>query len=127
MSSSHTISSDTRSALLVGTGTALIVAPFMVGLGSAAIASGVFLGAIIVGLGLAGTAVTGRGTLPTGAHMAYDQGIAVGLLLAAVIFGIVGDYGATALFTFVGAIQLAVGTLTRYSPTPRTAAQNFLQ
>lgn len=122
MTSTRIISPDSRSALLVASGTGLILAPFMLGLASAAVASGVFLGVIIVGLGLAGTASTGRGTLPMGAHMAYDQGIAVGLLLAAVIFAVIGEYGATAVFTLAGAVQLVVGTLTRYSAQPPTTA-----
>ena len=124
MTSTRFLSLDSRSAILVATGIALIVAPFAVGLGAAAVASGVFLGAIIVGLGFAGTAPTGRGTIPTSAHMVYDQGIGFGLLLAAVIFAIAGEYGATAVFTIAGAVQLSIGTLTRYSPT--TANQNFL-
>jgi hypothetical protein len=122
MTSTRILSPDARSALLVAMGIALIVTPFMVGLGGAAVASGVFLGAIIVGLGFAGTAPTGRGTIPMSAHMVYDQGIAVGLLLAALIFGVVGEYGATAVFMFAGAVQLIVGTLTRYSAKPPTTA-----
>jgi hypothetical protein len=122
MNSNRLLSPDARVALLVATGISLIIAPFAVGLGAAAVASGVFLGAIIVGLGFAGTAPSGRGTIPMSAHAVYDQGIAVGLLLAAVIFAVAGDYGATAVFTLAGAIQLVVGTLTRYSATPPTTA-----
>jgi hypothetical protein len=118
MTRSAAISTDTRSALLVATGTSLILAPFMLGLGVAAIASGIFVGAIIVGLGLAGTAFSGRGTIPVGAHMAFDQGIAGGLLLGAVIFGFAGDYGAAAVFLIAGAVQLFVGIVTRYSVSP---------
>jgi hypothetical protein len=115
MTRSRAISTDTRSALLVATGTGLLLAPFMLGLGVAAIVSGIFVGAMVVGLGFAGTAFSGRGTVPVGAHMAFDQGIAIGLLLAAAIFIVAGDYGATAVFLIAGAVQLFVGLVTRYS------------
>ncbi len=115
-------SPDTRSALLVASGTTLLLAPFMLGLGIAAVASGVFIGAIIVGLGFAGTAFTGRGTIPMSAHMAFDQGIGAGLVLAAAAFAVVGELGATALFLLAGVVQLVVGTATRYSVNATQAA-----
>jgi hypothetical protein len=122
MSTSRPISPDTRSALLVATGTGLILAPFMVGLGIAAVASGVFIGALIVGLGLAGTAFTGRGTIPAAGHVAFDQGIAFGLVVGVLIFALAGELGASAVFLLAGAVQLIVGTMTRYTVNPTSAA-----
>jgi hypothetical protein len=55
---------------------------------------------------------------------AYDQGLALGLLLSALAFAIAGDTGAVALFGAVGVAQLIVTATTRYST--RRGAQNFL-
>jgi hypothetical protein len=121
MTSSRIISPDARSALLVATGTVLLLAPFMLGFGVAAVASGVIIGVLIVGLGLAGTAFTGRATIPAVAHTAFDQGIAAGLILAAALFAVFGEFGATALFFGAGLVELIAGTLTHYGVNPGSA------
>lgn len=115
MTIARLISPALRSGLLMAAGTALIGVPFALGLGAAAIVTGLTIGVLIVALALAGTAPDGRGTLPTSAQAVYDRGIAFGLLLVAVIFGIAGDTGAGVLFAVAGLSALVVTSITRYS------------
>ncbi len=96
-------------------GTALIGIPFALGLDAAAIVTGFVVGIAIVAVALAGTAPEGRGTLPVSAQAVYDRGIGVGLLVVAVMFGLSGDLGATALFGAAGVAALVVTSITRYS------------
>ncbi len=99
--------------MLAGTG--LIVAPVGFGLGTAAGVTGVIVGSLCVALALAGTETSGRGTIPLSAHAVYDRGLALGLILSAVAFGVVGETGAMALFGFTGVGALVVTSITRYS------------
>jgi hypothetical protein len=107
-----------RSGLLVLAGAGLIAAPFALGLGPAALVTAVAVGGIMVALGLAGTDTSGRGTLPVSAHAAYDRGIAVGLILTALLFGAAGQAEAALVFGAAGAAALVVTTITRYSARP---------
>lgn len=115
MTIARLISPASRSGLLMAAGTALIGVPFAVGLGAAAIVTGLTVGVMIVALALAGTAPAGRGTLPLSAQAVYDRGIAFGLLIVAVVFGIAGDLGASLLFATAGVAALIVTSITRYS------------
>ena len=117
MSFTRLISLDTRSGFLVALGTAILFAPAVLGLTPAAVATGLVLGICVVGLGLAGTAASGRGTIPISAHAAYDQGLALGLLLCGGAFALVGDTLALALFAGAGVFALLVTATTRYSNT----------
>jgi len=112
------ISIDTRAGILVMVGTLLLTAPFALGLSAAAIAAGVAIGVVTTGLGLAGTAFNGRGTVPVAAHQAYDQGLAIGLLLSSGVFALAGEPAAAALFAAIGMFQAIIGGLTRYTATP---------
>ena len=123
MTFSRLISSDTRAGILVAIGTALFLAPIAIGLSAAAIAAGVAIGVVTVGLGLSGTATSGRGTLPVSAHAAYDQGLAAGLFLSGGVFLLAGEPAAALLFAGVGVVQMIIGGITRYTVTP--ASQNF--
>jgi hypothetical protein len=66
-------------------------------------------------LGISGTGTSGRGTIPLTAHAVYDRGLAVGLLLAGVFFGLADQQVALAVFGGAGLAQLIVGSLTRYT------------
>ncbi len=99
-------------------GTALLLVPVAIGLSAAAIAAGVAIGVLTVGLGLAGTAYTGRGTIPVTAHAAYDQGLAAGLLLSGAIFLVAAEPVAALLFAGLGFVQMLIGGITRYTATP---------
>jgi hypothetical protein len=107
-----------RSGLLMLAGTALIAAPFALALGAAALVTAVAVGGVMVALALAGTDTSGRGTLPVSAHAVYDRGIALGLLLTAVVFGLASETEAALMFGIAGAAALIVTTITRYSARP---------
>ncbi len=115
MTVARLISPSLRSGLLMVAGTVLIGVPFAIGLGAAAIVTGLVVGVLVVALALAGTDSGGRGTLPVSAQAAYDRGIGFGLLVAAVVFGVAGDPGAALLFAVAGVAALVVTSITRYS------------
>jgi hypothetical protein len=115
MTIARLISPALRSGLLMSAGTALIALPTVFGLGAAAIVTGVVIGVLVVALALAGTEAGGRGTLPISAQAVYDRGIALGLLLVAVVFAVAGDAGAGLLFALSGSGALIVTSITRYS------------
>lgn len=115
MSVSRTFSPALRSGLVLATGAVLIVAPLALGLSNAAAATGLAVGVIVVALGLAGTADTGRGTLPVSAQSSYDAGLGIGLLLAAFAFALAGQPASVVLFAAAGVAMLAITATTRYS------------
>jgi hypothetical protein len=100
---------------MIAAGTALILLPFPLGAGAAAIMTGTAVGVLAVSLGLAGTATQGRGTLPLSAQAIYDRGLAVGLFLSAALFALTGDPAAGAIFAAAGAATLAITAVTKYS------------
>jgi hypothetical protein len=118
MSHSRHVSLAMRSSLLMTAGLGLIAAPFLLGLGAAALVSGVTIGAATVALGLAGTESSGRGTLSAAVHADYDRGLALGLVLAALMFAVAGEPVAALVFGTAGLAALIVTTLTRYSARP---------
>lgn len=124
VTASRLFSPDTRSALILGLGIVLIVAPVALGLSEAAMVAGVAIGACVVGLGLAGTASGGRATIPIRAQASYDQGLALGLVLSALAFAVAGDHGPAMLFGLSGLVQVLVAATTRYSARP--GLQDFL-
>ena len=99
-------------------GIGLIAGPLLVGAGTAALVTGIVVGALAIELGLAGTASEGRGTLPISAQAVYDRGLALGLFVAAAIFGLAGETAAAPIFAAAGALALVVTSITRYSATP---------
>jgi hypothetical protein len=102
-----------RSGLLMVAGAGLIAAPFVLGLDTA-----VGIGGIMVALAVAGTDSSGRGTLPVSAQAVYDRGIAVGLLLTALLFEAANETEAALVFGIAGASALVVTSITRYSARP---------
>ena len=52
------------------------------------------------------------------AQAIYDRGLALGLLLVAVVFGIADEPGASLLFAVTGIGALLVTSITRYSAHP---------
>ena len=110
-----------RSGLMIAAGSGLIALPVVLGLSAAAIVTGIALGAIATALGLAGTAPEGRGTIPSTAHAVYDRGLAAGLLLTAVLFGIAGETAALAFFGAAGLAALLIASVTSYSTRPWAA------
>jgi hypothetical protein len=109
---------------MTAVGALLIALPLAIGMSHAAAATGLAVGVLATALGLAGTADTGRGTLPLSTQHAYDPGLGVGLLLAALVFGVGGEWAATGLFLALGAVVLVLTSTTRYT-LGRT--QDFLE
>ena len=96
----------------------------MLGLSLASIAASIVIGVFVLGLGLAGTASSGRGTIPVSTQMVFDQGLAIGLLLSGLAFAFAGDTAAVLLFGLTGLVMLSITATTRYSARPTT--QDFL-
>jgi hypothetical protein len=112
------ISPALRSALIMIAGLALISAPFMLGLGPAAVTTALTVGVVMVALALAGTEASGRGTLPLSAQAVYDRGLAVGLMAVAALFALSGELSATLVFAAAGIATLIITGITRYSAGP---------
>jgi hypothetical protein len=104
-----------RAGLLVVAGSALIGVPFVLGLNAAPLVTGVIIGALTVALGLAGTEPGTRGSLPLSSQAIYDRGLALGLIVSAVLFALFGELEATALFAAAGLAALITTSVTRYS------------
>jgi hypothetical protein len=115
---SRLISPAFRSGLLTAGGTGLIVAPLFLGLAPAAIVTGMVVGAVAVALALAGTDADSRGSLPLSAQAVYDRGLALGLMVTALIFGLAGELVAALVFAPAGLGALVVTSITRYSARP---------
>jgi len=92
--------------LLVGV--ALIVLPFVLGFGPAALLASMAAGAVIAGLGL-------REGLPISAHMAADALASAALLAAAVALAAVGEPVAAGVLAAAAAGELALGMATRWT------------
>lgn len=103
---------------MVAAGAALIAMPVALLLSGAALVTGIGLGILAMSLGISGTDTQGRGGLSVGAQAVYDRLLSLGLLAAAVIFGLAGDRASLALFGAIGVAILAVATTTRYSVRP---------
>jgi hypothetical protein len=112
------ISPALRSGLFLTAGAALITLPYVLGVGSAGIVTGVALGSVMVTLALAGTESTGRGTLPLSAQAVYDRGVALGLVFVALAFGVADETAAAVMFGVAGVAGLLVSSVTRYSARP---------
>jgi hypothetical protein len=118
MTVSRLISAAFRSGLLTAGGTGLIVAPLFLGLAPAAIVTGMVVGAVAVALALTGTDASSRGTLPLSAQAVYDRGLALGLMVTALIFGLADELVAGLVFAAAGLGALFVTSITRYSARP---------
>ena len=95
-------------------GLVVMVAPFVLGFSVAGTIAGVTIGAIAVGLGLA-AATADLGGIDVTAHTAYDLGIVLGFLGAAVVMAAASDAAAALVLAAAGAVQLALHSTTRYS------------
>ena len=104
-----------HSALEMFLGLALGVAPFALGLSAAAAIVGVVAGVLMVGLALQ-SLDTGAGvSTPIAAHLAGDQGVALGLAAAGGVMAFSGDEIAAALFAGTALVQLLLIAATRYT------------
>jgi hypothetical protein len=115
---SRLISYPTHGAFEILVGAGIMAVPFVIGLTTPAVITAVVIGAVLFGLGISATDTGERGTLPISAHAAYDAGIALGLTLVGIVFGIAGSGPALAFFVVAGLIELVLASLTRYTPAP---------
>src|SRR5512145_2482598 len=95
-----------HAAIELFTASALIGVPFAIGLSINATITAVVLGSALFGLAVSATASEGRGTLPISAHATYDAAVALVLVGAAVVFGLVGEIPALVLLLSAGIAQL---------------------
>ena len=96
-------------------GSALIGVPFALGLEAAPLVTGVIVGSLTIALGLAGTEPGARGSLPLSTQATYDRGLALGLIVSAVLFALFGEFEAMVLFGLAGLATLITTSVTRYS------------
>ena len=101
-----------HAALEMLLGLALGIAPFALGMSTAAAFLGVIAGVLVVGLALQSIEDENP---RIAAHLAADQGVALGLAAAAVIVATTGDPSAAVLFAAAAAAQLTLILATRYS------------
>jgi hypothetical protein len=106
---------QTHAAVELAVGGALIGLPFALGFSPAVVMVGIAIGGVLGGLALAGSEPGSRGGLALSAHAAYDYGVAISLLGAAIVFGITEGAGPLLLFLAAGAAELALVSATSYS------------
>lgn len=106
-----------HAALELVTATALIGVPFMIGLSVDATITAAVVGIVLFGLAVSATGTDGRGTLPISAHQTYDAAVALVLVGAAIVFGLVGEVPALVFLLTAGIAQLTLNGFTRYAPS----------
>ena len=111
MSALRPVSLPTHAALEMLVGLAIGILPFALGLSLAATFVGVIAGVLVVGLALQSI----DENLHIAAHLAGDQGLALGLGAAGAIMAAAGDAPAAALFAGAAVAQLLLILTTRYS------------
>lgn len=105
-------------ALEMLVGLVTMAAPFALGFEPAATVIAVLVGALMVGIALAATSsepVGSRGTIPVSTHHAFDHGLTLGLVGAALVVGLDGDTIGSVTLAAIAAIQTVLNLTTRYS------------
>jgi hypothetical protein len=105
----RSISLSLHSALELLGGLALLVGPFLLGAGPAGLVAGVALGALVVGMALAGP-----DALPLSAHQSFDLMLVAALAGGGFGLAVSGDLAGGFVLAVVGALQLALVWLTRW-------------
>src|SRR5213078_2292799 len=106
---------QTHAALELAVGGALIALPFILGFSPAVVMVGIAIGGVLSGLALAGSEPGSRGGLALSAHAAYDYGVTIALLGAAIVFGMSDGPRPLLFFLAAGAAELALVAATSYS------------
>lgn len=114
MTTFRLISLNIHGAIELLLGLTLILVPFAGGFGLAGSVTSVSVGALIVGLALS-AAASDTVALDISAHYAYDVGLIVGLIGAAVVLSFSGDLTAGLAMLAGAAVALALNLTTRYS------------
>ena len=105
----RSISLPLHSALELVGGLALLAGPFLLGAGPAGMVAAISLGAVIIGLALAGPE-----SLPIAAHQAFDLALVAALAAGGLGLALAGDPTGGLVLAVVGALQLTLVTLTRW-------------
>jgi hypothetical protein len=111
------VSYPLHAALELITATALLGVPFAIGLSVDATITAAVVGIVLFGLAVSATDSEGRGTLPISAHATYDAAVALVLVAAAVVFGLLGEVPALVFLLAAGIAQMTLNGFTRYSPS----------
>jgi hypothetical protein len=109
----RTISLPTHSALELLGGLVLLAGPFVLGAGPAAMVASISVGAVVVGLALAGP-----DSLPISAHHSFDLTLVAALAALAgggLGLALAGDPAGGLVLIAVGGLQLVLVTLTRWA------------
>ncbi len=114
MTTFRLISLPLHGALEMFLGLALMVVPFLAGFDVAGTFIAIAVGALIVGLAL-GPVTSDTAALDVSAHHAYDLGLVLGLVGAALILSFAGDVAAGTVILAAAVAQLALALTTRYS------------
>jgi hypothetical protein len=105
----RSISLPLHSALELLGGLALLAGPFLLGAAPAGLVAGVSLGALLVGLALAGP-----DALPITAHQSFDLMLVAALAGGGLALAVSGDLAGGLVLAVVGALQLTLVSLTRW-------------
>jgi hypothetical protein len=105
----RSISLSLHSALELLGGLALLAGPFLLGAGPAGLVAGVSLGALVVGLALAGP-----DALPVSAHQSFDLMLVAALAGGGLALTVSGELAGGLVLAVVGALQLMLVSLTRW-------------
>lgn len=112
MTAFRLISLPVHGAAELALGVMTLIAPFVLGMGTAGTIFGVVAGALIVGLAFSTLEET---TLRVADHHAYDYAMLGAMGAAAVLLGAAGDRAAALYFAAAMVAQLALNLTTRYS------------
>ena len=99
-----------HSALELVGGIALLTGPFLLGAGPAALVASFSIGAVVVGLALAGP-----DSLPIAAHQSFDLMLVAALGAGGVGLALAGDPAGGLVLAAAGAFELTLITLTRWA------------
>jgi hypothetical protein len=105
----RSISLPLHSALELLGGLALLAGPFLIGAGPGGLVAGVSLGALIIGMALAGP-----DALPITAHQSFDLMLVAALAGGGLGLGLSGDLAGGVVLAVVGVLQLTLVALTRW-------------
>ena len=105
----RSISLPLHSALELLGGLALLAGPFLLGAAPAGLVAGVSLGALLVGMALAGP-----DALPLTAHQSFDLMLVAVLAGAGLGLALSGDLAGGVVLAVVGALELTLVSLTRW-------------
>ena len=113
MTAFRAISLPAHGVVEITVGLVTMVAPFLLGFGTAGGIAALLIGLIIVGAAL--TTIDTR-SLNVGAHYALDNVMALAMIVAALALGfLAGDRHATAYLAAAAVVQLGLNLTTRYT------------